>query len=109
MVVWSRRGTGFADRMPRIVEADRGLPADNALIDGEAVVLRLLVHPHRRFRSYRLRISGKRTSCRRASTRSPRGRALKRLGINASKEVLPKARAASVHDRCKAVYGQRLP
>ena len=39
--LWSRHGTDFTDKMPRIVEAVRNLPVNNALIDGEAVVLRL--------------------------------------------------------------------
>ena len=36
--VWSRRGADFTDRFPAIAEAVRGLPMDQALIDGEAVV-----------------------------------------------------------------------
>ena len=36
--VWSRRGTDFTNRFSRITEAVRALPADEALIDGEAVV-----------------------------------------------------------------------
>ena len=38
--VWTRRGALFNDRFPRIAEAVRALPADNAIIDGEAVVFR---------------------------------------------------------------------
>ena len=38
--VWSRRGANFTDRFTGIAEAVRGLNADEALIDGEAVVLR---------------------------------------------------------------------
>jgi bifunctional non-homologous end joining protein LigD len=38
--VWSRRGADFTDRFSGIADAVRGLPADQALIDGEAVVLR---------------------------------------------------------------------
>jgi bifunctional non-homologous end joining protein LigD len=38
--VWSRRGADLTDRFARITEAARGLPADEALIDGEAVVFR---------------------------------------------------------------------
>jgi bifunctional non-homologous end joining protein LigD len=38
VTLWTRRGTDYTDRMPCI--AVRGLPADEALIDGEAVVLR---------------------------------------------------------------------
>jgi bifunctional non-homologous end joining protein LigD len=38
--VWSRRGADFTYRFPAIAEAVRGLSADKALIDGEAVVLR---------------------------------------------------------------------
>jgi ATP-dependent DNA ligase len=37
--VWSRRGADFTYRFPAIAEAVRGLAADRALIDGEAVVL----------------------------------------------------------------------
>jgi bifunctional non-homologous end joining protein LigD len=39
VTLWTRRGTDYADRMPRIAEAVRGLSTE-ALIDGEAVVLR---------------------------------------------------------------------
>ena len=38
VLVWSRRGADFTDRFSRIAEAVRGLSADEALIDGEAVV-----------------------------------------------------------------------
>jgi bifunctional non-homologous end joining protein LigD len=36
--VWSRRGADFTGRFARIADAVRGLSADEALIDGEAVV-----------------------------------------------------------------------
>jgi bifunctional non-homologous end joining protein LigD len=36
--VWSRRAADFTDRFQRIAEAVRGLNADEAMIDGEAVV-----------------------------------------------------------------------
>jgi bifunctional non-homologous end joining protein LigD len=35
---WSRRGADFTGRFSRIVDAVRGLSADEAMIDGEAVV-----------------------------------------------------------------------
>jgi bifunctional non-homologous end joining protein LigD len=38
--VWSRRGADFTDRFSAIAEAVRGLKADRALIDGEAIVMR---------------------------------------------------------------------
>ena len=38
--LWSRYGTDFTDRLPRIAEAVRGLPAEHVLVDGEAVVFR---------------------------------------------------------------------
>jgi len=38
--VWSRRGADFTDRFSRIAEAVRGFDADDALIDGEAVVFK---------------------------------------------------------------------
>jgi bifunctional non-homologous end joining protein LigD len=38
--IWSRRGADFTYRFPAIAEAVRGLSAHEALIDGEAVVLR---------------------------------------------------------------------
>jgi bifunctional non-homologous end joining protein LigD len=38
--LWSRRGTNFTDRFPQIAEAVRGLPAERALVDGEAVAFR---------------------------------------------------------------------
>jgi bifunctional non-homologous end joining protein LigD len=44
VVLWSRYGTDFTDKLPRIVEAVRNLPVNNALIDGEAMVFRLDGH-----------------------------------------------------------------
>ena len=38
VTLWSRYATTFTGRLPRIAEAVRCLPAENALIDGEAVV-----------------------------------------------------------------------
>jgi ATP-dependent DNA ligase len=38
VLVWSRRGADFTDRFSRIADAVHGLSADEALIDGEAVV-----------------------------------------------------------------------
>jgi bifunctional non-homologous end joining protein LigD len=40
VTLWTRYGTDFTDRLPAIAEAVRSLPADNALLDGEAVVFR---------------------------------------------------------------------
>jgi bifunctional non-homologous end joining protein LigD len=40
VTLWTRHGTKFTDRLPRIAEAVRGLPVENLLIDGEAVALR---------------------------------------------------------------------
>src|SRR5271166_4081321 len=40
VVLWTRHGTDFTDRLPRIAEAVRSLPVESALIDGEAVVFR---------------------------------------------------------------------
>jgi bifunctional non-homologous end joining protein LigD len=41
VTIWTRRGTDYTDKFPRIAEAVRSLSADEALIDGEAVVLRV--------------------------------------------------------------------
>ena len=38
--LWTRHGTDFTDRFPRIAAAVRGLPIEHVLIDGEAVALR---------------------------------------------------------------------
>jgi bifunctional non-homologous end joining protein LigD len=38
--LWSRRGTDYTNKLTRIAEAVRGLPAERALVDGEAVVFR---------------------------------------------------------------------
>src|SRR5271166_1485444 len=35
--LWTRHGTNFTDRLPKIAEAVRRLPVERALIDGEAV------------------------------------------------------------------------
>ena len=40
VTLWSRHGTDFRDRFPLVAEAVRALPAESALLDGEAVVLR---------------------------------------------------------------------
>ena len=44
VTLWSRYGTDFTAKLPRIAEAVRSLPIDDALLDGEAVVLRLDGH-----------------------------------------------------------------
>jgi ATP-dependent DNA ligase len=38
--LWSRSGADLTGKFPRIAEAVRGLPAERALVDGEAVVFR---------------------------------------------------------------------
>ena len=40
VTLWSRHGTKFTDRLPRIAEDIRGLAVEHALIDGEAIVIR---------------------------------------------------------------------
>jgi bifunctional non-homologous end joining protein LigD len=40
VTLWSRYGTNFTDRLPKIAEAVCGLAAESALIDGEAVAVR---------------------------------------------------------------------
>jgi bifunctional non-homologous end joining protein LigD len=40
VTLWTRYGADFTNRLPSIAEAIRGLPADSALIEGEAVVFR---------------------------------------------------------------------
>ena len=40
VALWSRHATDLTDRFPRIAEAVRSLPADDVLLDGEAVVFR---------------------------------------------------------------------
>ena len=40
VTLWSRYGTNFTDRLPKIAEAVCSLAAESALIDGEAVVVR---------------------------------------------------------------------
>ena len=40
VALWTRHGTDFTDRLPRIAEAVRSLAVDSVLIDGEAVVFR---------------------------------------------------------------------
>ena len=40
MTLWSRHGTNFTDKLPKIAEAVCSLPAKSALIDGEAVAFR---------------------------------------------------------------------
>ena len=40
MTLWSRHGTNFTDRLPKVAEAVCSLATDSALIDGEAVTFR---------------------------------------------------------------------
>ena len=40
VTLWSRHGTNFTDRLPKIAEAVCSLAAESALIDGEAVAFR---------------------------------------------------------------------
>jgi bifunctional non-homologous end joining protein LigD len=40
VTLWSRYGTNFTDRLPKIAEAVCSLAAESALIDGEAVAVR---------------------------------------------------------------------
>ena len=40
MTLWTRHGSDFTDRLTRIAEAVRSLPAESALIDSEVVVFR---------------------------------------------------------------------
>ena len=58
--VWSRYGTDFTDRFSKIAEAVRGLPAESALIDGEAVAF--LPGGHSDFGALRTKSGGARAS-----------------------------------------------
>ena len=40
VTLWTRHGTNFTDRLPKVAEAVRSLAVDSALIDGEAVTFR---------------------------------------------------------------------
>ncbi len=60
VTLWSRYGTDFTDKMPRIVEAVRALPVDIALIDGEAVEFR--PDGHSDFAALRTRAGGEQAS-----------------------------------------------
>jgi bifunctional non-homologous end joining protein LigD len=40
VTLWTRHGTNFTDRLSKVAEAVRELPAKSALIDGEAVTFR---------------------------------------------------------------------
>jgi bifunctional non-homologous end joining protein LigD len=44
VTLWSRYGTNFTERLPKIAEAICSLAVKSALIDGEAVALRPLLH-----------------------------------------------------------------
>jgi bifunctional non-homologous end joining protein LigD len=40
VTLWTRHGTNFTDRLPKVAEAVCSLAADSALVDGEAVTFR---------------------------------------------------------------------
>ena len=54
VTLWTRYGTNFTDKLPKVAEAVCSLAADSALIDGEAVTLR----SERTFRFWRLAHKG---------------------------------------------------
>src|ERR1700722_1625309 len=58
--IWSRYGTDFTARFSKIAEAVRGLPAESALIDGEAVAF--LPGGHSDFAALRTKSGGARAS-----------------------------------------------
>jgi bifunctional non-homologous end joining protein LigD len=64
VTLWSRHGTNFTDRLPKIAEAVCSLAAESALIDGEAVAFRPGGHSH--FFALRTKVG----SARPASSRS---------------------------------------
>jgi bifunctional non-homologous end joining protein LigD len=59
-MLWTRYGTDFSNRLPRITEAVGKLPAKSALIDGEAVVVRS--DGHSEFAALRTKAGGERAS-----------------------------------------------
>jgi bifunctional non-homologous end joining protein LigD len=60
VALWTRHGTDFAGRFPKIAEAVRGLPAERALIDGEAVAF--FPDGHSDFAALRTKAGGERAS-----------------------------------------------
>jgi bifunctional non-homologous end joining protein LigD len=60
ITLWTRYGTDFTDRLRGIAEAVRALPADSALIEGEAVVFR--PDGHSDFAALRTRPGGEQAS-----------------------------------------------
>jgi bifunctional non-homologous end joining protein LigD len=58
--LWTRYGTDFTDRFPRIAEAVRALPVGNVLVDGEAVVF--LPDGHSDFVALRTKAGGEQAS-----------------------------------------------
>jgi len=60
VALWTRYGTDFTDRLRGIAEAVRSLPAESALIDGEAVAF--LPDGHSDFAALRAKAGGERAS-----------------------------------------------
>jgi ATP-dependent DNA ligase len=46
VTLWSRYGTNFTDRLPKVAEAICSLAAESALIDGEAAILQMADQRH---------------------------------------------------------------
>jgi bifunctional non-homologous end joining protein LigD len=109
--VWSRYGTDFTGRFSNIAEAVRGLPAESALIDGEAVAF--LPGGHSDFGALRTRAGGARASFVAFDLLSLQGEDLRQRPIEERRRALAQLVAgvdslqfsASVADEGAIVFG----
>ena len=86
VVLWSRYGTDFTNKLPRIAEAVARLTVDNALIDGEAVVFR--PDGHSDFVALRTKVGGELASLVAFDLLSLKGRDLRQQPLADRREAL---------------------
>ena len=104
--IWSRYGTDFTDRFSKIAEAVRGLPAESALIDGEAVAF--LPGGHSDFAALRTKSGGARASLVAFDLLSLEGEDLRQRPLEERREALSQLVADAVPcDRGLKQNGER--
>ena len=88
VTLWSRYGTDFTNKLPRIAEAVARLTVNNAVLDGEAVVFR--PDGHSDFVALRTKAGGELASFVAFDLRNLEGRDLRQRPLEELRQALPK-------------------